>query len=369
MRSRWNLPIYLVYVVLCLSIAGYLVLRIGVVLPWNHPYQVTAVFKSGDGILQNNEVYLNGVQVGRVESVEARGGEAYVHMRVDDQRAVPLHGDAGAVVRKKNLLGETYIELTRGAGKDTMATGSTIPPSRTFSPVDIDQVLAILDPETRNRLTLLLGGAGDGLLNQGKNLNAESLSMDTLVTQLQGPATELEARKAQVNAVVLELESLYTTLAQQRDQVRQEFGTWSDVMGQLANQEKAIGGTLQQADSFLQSTDQLLNGQVGNLRSTLDQLPAAIGSAGSFLNNSNDILGSLSVNRKLIHDVFPDLQSSFGDTDPNSPIDPILHTHQHFWSVYSISCTQNCSSQGTGTAFSLPAAPNDSWAAAMSAGG
>lgn len=370
MRSRWNLPVYVVYVALCLSIAIALVLRIGVVLPWNHPYQVTAVFKSGDGILANNEVFLNGVQVGRVESVDARGAEAYVHMRIDDTRALPLHGDAGAVVRKKNLLGETYVELTRGAQKDTLTAGSTIPDSRTFSPVDIDQVLAILDPQTRDRLTLLLGGAGDGLLNNGQNMNAEAVSLDTLSTQLQGPATELTVRKTQVNAIVLELEKLYTTLAAQRDQVKQEFGTWSDVMGQLADQEQAVGGTLQQADLLLQNADRLLNGEIGNIRTTLDTLPGALSSAGSFLNQSNDILGSLSVNRKLIHDVFPDLQSSFGDTDPNSPIDPLINQHQHFWSVYSVSCNSDCSASGNGTAgFHLPAAPNDSWGAAMSASG
>ncbi len=370
MRSRWNLPVYLVYVVLCLSIAGYLVLRIGVVLPWNHPYQVSAVFRSGDGILQNNEVFLNGVQIGRVESVTVRGSDAVVQMRVDDARALPLKSDAGAIVRKKNLLGETYVELTRGSAGQSLPTGQTIEKKNTFSPVDIDQVLAILDPQTRDRLTLLLGGAGDGLLGQGRNLNAEAVSTDILVSQLQGPATELAVRKVQINDVVLELEKLYSTLALQRDQVKQTIGTWADVMGQLADQEKAIGGTLQQADVLLTNVDKLLNGEIGNLRSTLDQLPSTVTSAASFLNQSNDILNSISTSRRAIHDVFPDLQSSFADTDPKSPIDPITGQHQHFWSVFSVTCPSNCSTAGNGiAAFKLPAAPNDAWAAVMSAGG
>jgi phospholipid/cholesterol/gamma-HCH transport system substrate-binding protein len=369
MRSRWNLPVYLAYVVFCLFIASLVIAGIGVTAPWAHPYKVTAVFKSGDGILKDNEVFLNGVKVGRIDSVSARNGEAYVTMRIDDTRALPLHSDAGAIVRKKNLLGETFVELSRGSADGQLQSDSTIPDTRTASPVDIDTVLSILDPQTRNRLQLLISGAGDALSNNGVNLNTEATSSKDLFTSLQGPAAELDARKQQIDSVVLELEKFYTTLAAQRDQVRTEFGTWSDVMGQLANQEQAIAGTLQQADQLFQSTDSLLTGMVPTVRSTLDQLPGTINSTQAFLFQSNDILGSISANRKSIHDVFPFLQSAFADTDPNSPRDPITGDHQHFWSVFSISCHSSpCSGQGSSTSFALPASPNATWAAAMGGG-
>jgi phospholipid/cholesterol/gamma-HCH transport system substrate-binding protein len=369
MRSRWNLPVYILYVAFCLFIAGLVVAGIGVTVPWAHPYKVTAVFKSGDGILKDNEVFLNGVKVGRIDSVSAQNGEAYVTMRIDDTRALPLHPDAGATVRKKNLLGETYVELTRGSATGDLPTDSTIKDDKTFSPVDIDTVLSILDPQTRNRLQLLISGAGDALSNNGANLNSEATSSKDLFQSLQGPAAELDARKQQIDSVVLELESLYTTLAAQRDQVRQEFTTWSDVMGQLATQEQSIAGTLQQADQLFQSTDTLLAGMVPVIHSTLDQAPAAINSTQAFLFQSNDILGSISVNRKSIHDVFPFLQSAFADTDPNSGKDPITGDHQHFWSVFSVSChVSQCSTQGNSTSFNLPAAPNATWAASMVGG-
>lgn len=370
MRSRWNLPIYGVYIVVCLLVIGFIISGIGVVVPWNHPYQVSAQFRSGDGILASNEVYMNGVKVGRVESVDAAQGKALVHMRIDDTRALPLNGDAGALVRKKNLLGETYVELVKGTDSShTLATSATIPSSRTMSPVDIDEVLAILDPNTRDRLKLLINGAGDALANNGDNMNVEATSTKTLFEQLHGPATLLSVRKQQLNGVILELERLYSVLARQRDQIRDEFGTWTAVMGQLADQEQAIGGTLQQADRLLQSTDQLVSGEVPALRSILAQLPSALTSTGNFLNQSDTILASISVNRKSIHDVFPDLQTAFSDVDPNSPLDPITGQHQHFWSVYSVNCHETCSGNGTSTASSpAPTAPNALWAAAMGSG-
>src|SRR5258708_28932219 len=119
MRSRWNLPVYIVYVAICCIVAGLVVRGIGVTAPWVHPYEVQAPCTSGEGILANNEVYRNGLKIGRVESVDAVGGKALVRMRVDDEKALPLYGDSGATVRKKNLLGETYVELSRG----TQGTG------------------------------------------------------------------------------------------------------------------------------------------------------------------------------------------------------------------------------------------------------
>lgn len=370
MRSRWNMPIYVVYVALCLFVAGLLVKGIGVTAPWQSRKEVVATFRSGDGILANNEVFENGVKVGRVESVEAINGRAQVTMRVEDQRALPLYKDALAQVRKKNLLGETYIELDRGSRERGQMKPRndrlTIDDGHTISPVDIDQVLAILDPTTRERVKLLINGAGDALAGNGGNLNDQAGTARQLLTELNGPATELSTRKGQLDDIIVELQKFYNVMAAQREEVRAEFATWSDVMGQLANQESAIGGTLQQADALLGSVDTLVNGEVPNLRSIFQQLPGSLAKTQNFLNQANPVLNNLVPIRRSIHDVFPDLNTSFSDTDPNSPLDPVTGQHQHFWSVFSVQCNGDCSGQHE-TAYQ-PQAPNAQWAAAMGAG-
>jgi phospholipid/cholesterol/gamma-HCH transport system substrate-binding protein len=330
-RSRWNLPIFLVYGVLSLIAFGFIITQLGISAPWSNPYTVTATFRNGSGILNADEVFMNGAKVGRINTVEARDGLAVVTMRLEDQRAYPLYSDSTAQVRIKNLLGETYIEL--GRGKDSghpMSTGGSIPVDRTVTPVQIDEVLAVLDPQTRDRLKLLINGAGTALANRGDNLNAQAQSVHGLFTSLNGPANELAARQQQIEAIVLELQRFYDTLARQRDQVRAEFATWNDVTAQLAAQEGAIGGTVQQADLFLQNLDQLVGGEAANIRSTLEQLGPALASTSSFLNQSNTILGALAPYRRSIHDVFPDLGTSFQDINPQ--------TGQHLWSVYSVNC-------------------------------
>jgi virulence factor Mce-like protein len=375
MRSRWNLPVTLAYVAVCALVLAAIVANIGVTWPWQHPYQVTAVFSDGNGILADNEVYMDGVRVGRVDEVRAAGGQARVLMTIDDPRALPLHGDSSAIVRQKNLLNETYIEVSRGTrAAGTMPSGGVIPVRRTVTPVVIDQVLAILDPQTRDRLQLLIDGAGQGLDGRGGDLNAEAASSDRLVGSLNGPAAELATRRQQLEDIVVELRRLYDTLAGQRDQVRQELGTFNQVMGQLATQEQQIGGTVRQADVLLQNLDALVVGEAPNLRGTLQSLPAALTSTAGFLDQSNRILGAIYPYRDQIHDVFPNLATSFADTDPDTadPLSP--DGRQHLWSIYAVSCFVSCSSSGSSASGSGvrgsggaagPGAPNATWAAAM----
>ena len=361
------------YIGFCALVLFGIVASIGISWPWQHPFRLTAVFASGDGILPKNEVYVGGVKVGRVDTVEAQGGQAKVTMTVDDAQALPFHRDSTAEVRKKNLLNETYVEISRGtAASGELASGGTIPVDHTLTPVSIDEVLAILDPQTRDRLQLLLGGAGQALAARGTDLNAEAGSTNSLVTSLNGPASVLDTRRQQLEDVVVELQKLYDTLANQRDQVRDEFGTFNKVMGQLAAQEQQIGGTVQQADLLLQNLDTLVTGEAPNLQAVLRSLPGALASTTGFLSQSNRVLTGILPYRDQIHDVFPNLATSFADTDPSVP-DPLAPDgHQHLWSVYSVSCFISCTSTGSSTAQSSGqasgGAPNDMWAAVMGEG-
>jgi phospholipid/cholesterol/gamma-HCH transport system substrate-binding protein len=372
MRSRWNLPIYLAYIVGCVFVLGMIVRGLEFNVPWSHPYQVTATFTDADSILPNNEVFMNGTKVGYVGTVSVASGRAQVQLIFDNGNALPLHPDATAQVRKKNLLGETYVDLTRGSQPGQIPADGVIPVSQTVPITEIDQVLAIFDPATVQRVQLLINALGEGTTNNGDSMNSQASSLNSLVSALNGPATELSVRKQQVNDIVLELQSFYTVLANQREQVRQEFGTWASVMQQLAGQEQSIGGTVRQADTLLQNLDVLVSGKGSGcisttdtscaLHSTLDELPTTLADLNSFLDQSNGILASISKNRGAIHDTFPNLGSSFFDTDPNSK--DANGNLQHFWSVFSVNCSSDCTGQASASSPNSTA-PNAGWAAAM----
>lgn len=375
MRSRWNFPIYVAYVGLCITALGFIVLQMGVTLPWSHPYRVTASFRDAAGVIANNEVLMNGTKIGRIDTVSATGGQAKVDMVIEASNGLPIYNDASAMVRIKNLLGETYVEINRGTpSTGKMPDGGSIPVARTLTPVQIDEVLAVLDPQSRQRLQLLIDGAGDSLAGQGSNLNDQAHIVNNLLTSLNGPAMELKVRQGQLENIVLELQRFYDMLAKQRDTVRQEFGTWATVMAQEAAQETAIKGTITQADTLLQHLDVLVSGEVPNIRALFDNLPGTLTALSSFLGQSNQILtpnrpvapgggSTLGLTSttvlKAVDAIFMNLGTSFQDTDPTNG--------QHLWSVYGVQCHADCStSPGTGY---TPSMPNSTWAAALSGGG
>lgn len=375
MRSRWNLPIYLAYVGICITALGFIVLQMGITLPWSHPYQVSATFRDAAGILANNEVFMNGTKIGRIDNVSAVGGQAKVDMIIENGSGLPIYNDSTAMVRIKNLLGETYVEINRGTpSSGTMPDGGSIPVNRTLTPVQIDEVLAVLDPQSRQRLQLLIDGAGDALANNGSNLNDQAHIVNNLLTSLNGPAAELKVRQGQLEDIVLELQRFYDMLAQQRDTVRQEFGTWAQVMAQEAAQEEAIKGTITQADTLLQHLDTLVSGEVPNIRALFDNLPGTLTALSSFLGQTNQILSpaanggqgltSTSV-LKAIDAIFMNLGTSFADTDPTAK--DADGKPQHLWSVYGVGCHGDCS--GATTSGANPSAPNATWAAVLNGGG
>jgi phospholipid/cholesterol/gamma-HCH transport system substrate-binding protein len=355
MRSRWNFPIYLTYAVISVAAIVFIVAQMGVTGPWTHRYSVTAVFSDAADILSNNEVYMNGSRVGYVGDVSVSNGQAHVQLVLSDPKALPLHNDASAEVRKKNLLGETYIDLQRGAGGGQLSDGGTIPVTRTVPITEIDQVLAIFDPQTVQRVQLLINALGQGTANNGQNMNNEAATANQLITALNGPAVELSVRQQQVQDIVLELQRFYSVLAKQGQQVRDEFGTWNQVMAQLAAQEGGISGTLQQADSLLTNINTLTTGETGNIRTVLGTLPGALTNTNNFLTQANTISSSLAPYRQYIADIFPALQTSFADLDPNG---------NHFWSVFSVTCSLppagTC--QGSIPSSDTPPPQGDVWA-------
>ncbi|HEV7679510.1 MAG TPA: MlaD family protein [Candidatus Dormibacteraeota bacterium] len=373
MRSRWNLPIYIAYLGVCMTALGFIVMQMGVTLPWSHPYRVTATFRDAAGILANNQVLMNGTKIGRIDTVSAVNGQAQVDMVVEASAGLPIYKDASAMVRIKNLLGETYVEVNRGtASSGTMPDGGSIPVAHTLTPVQIDEVLAVLDPQSRQRLQLLIDGAGDALARQGSNLNSQANIVKNLVTSLNGPAAVLKVRQGQLEDIVLELQRFYDMLAKQRDTVRQEFGTWAQVMAQEAAQETAIKGTITQADTLLQHLDTLVTGEVPNIRALFDNLPTTLTALSSFLGQSNQILTPLVKTDvlKAVDAIFLNLGTSFADTDPSTaqkgPYNP--SNQQHLWSVYSVNCGGDCTGKKTASVGGL-SAPNSTWQAALGGGG
>jgi phospholipid/cholesterol/gamma-HCH transport system substrate-binding protein len=139
--------------------------------PFMKPYHVTAYFKNANNIKPNAVVRIAGVEVGKVKSVsapDAKGRAAAVELEIADQ-GLPIHKDAQLKVRPRIFLeGNMFIDLQPGTPESpVLKSGGSIPASQTAAPVQFEQVLRVLQRDTRSDLQTLLKEFATGLNGGG----------------------------------------------------------------------------------------------------------------------------------------------------------------------------------------------------------
>src|SRR4051794_33479090 len=108
-------------------------------------YTVGATVREPQGLVKHADVRASGVKVGSVEQITPVGSSARLQLRLDKDVS-PVYRDATVLVRQKTLVGENYIELTRGhprAGR--LPEGGTLPISHDQDAVPLDRILNSLD--------------------------------------------------------------------------------------------------------------------------------------------------------------------------------------------------------------------------------
>ncbi len=120
---------------------------------------------------QGQTVQVSGVKIGDITKVTVKEGRAVVGFEVDPGYEDLIHTDAKATLRPRTGLKDMYIQLNPGRRSSPMAKeGFTIPVGKTLTDVDLDEILANLDTDTRDYLRLFINGAGKGLHGRGKDL-------------------------------------------------------------------------------------------------------------------------------------------------------------------------------------------------------
>ena len=120
---------------------------------------------------QGQTVNIAGVQVGEITSVTLRDGKAIVGMKVRPRFKDRIYRDASVLLRPKTGLKDMVAELDPGtpqAGR--LREGERIPISQTLPDVNLDEILASLDADTRDYVKLLLGDGSRALGGNGRAL-------------------------------------------------------------------------------------------------------------------------------------------------------------------------------------------------------
>jgi phospholipid/cholesterol/gamma-HCH transport system substrate-binding protein len=277
---------FIVLIVLAVVVVGYILQQEGFQLPFISPstFTVNAEFSTAQAVTpgQGQTVRVSGVQIGTLSGVSVKDGHAIVQMTIDQKYSHLIHSNATALLRPKTGLQDMFVELNPGSSPaPVVKAGYTIPLAQTNPEVNFDEVLSSLDADTRQYLSLLVNGAGQGLKGQGNNLAGVLERFAPTHQDLARLNSAVAVRGRDLQQLVNSLRRLNVALAAKRGQIVDMVDSSSQVFHALASEDtnisRAVGdlpGTLQQTTQTLQRV-QAFASQLGPAASKL--LPAAQG--------------------------------------------------------------------------------------------
>jgi phospholipid/cholesterol/gamma-HCH transport system substrate-binding protein len=213
---------------------------------------------------QGQTAQVAGVQIGDIAQVTLKEGRAIVGLDIKPQYADLIRRDARAVLRPRTGLKDMYIQIFPGKDGRPVQEGFTIPVQSSLTDVNLDEILSVLDARTRDYVTLLANGAGEGLHRRGNDL--------ARVLARYGPT-------------VRDLGRVDHSVAQERVALRRLVTSLAQVNGRLARKPQELSRLVSTGSTTLHafaSEDRNLRGAVSELAPTLQQATRALRAVAPF---------------------------------------------------------------------------------------
>jgi phospholipid/cholesterol/gamma-HCH transport system substrate-binding protein len=207
---------------------------------------------------QGQTVNIAGVEVGEISSVKLENGRAVIGMSIERDYAT-IYRDATILLRPKTGLKDMVAELNPGTAEaGELAEGERIPASQTLPDVNLDEILASLDADTRDYLKLLLGDGATALRGNGRELAQTIRRFEPTARYARRANEQLALRRRNLRRVVHNFSLLMEELGNRDAQVANFVESSNQVFASLANQEANIRATLQELPSTLDETQDAL---------------------------------------------------------------------------------------------------------------
>jgi phospholipid/cholesterol/gamma-HCH transport system substrate-binding protein len=205
---------------------------------------------------QGQTVNLSGVEIGDVTAVDLEDGVAVVTMQVDPEFAQLIHPDASALLRPRTGLQDMTIELDAGKEAGEIPEGFTIPLANSEPNINVDQILASLDGDTRAYLRLLLSGGAEALGTTAKSQNFADVlrRFYPTVRDIAKINGEVAKRRENLRHVITNFKLIAEELAKSDTNLTGFVESQSKVFGAFADSQDNLRATLRALPGALQET-------------------------------------------------------------------------------------------------------------------
>jgi virulence factor Mce-like protein len=319
MRSKYNIVIVLVYMAVATTALLYMGYKmVGNCSVFAHCQTLNIEFKDTAGLLKTNDVRMAGVTAGQVQDIKVQGNYAVATVQVNEQYA-PVYKDAHAIVRPKNLLGETYVEIDRGRPEaGSFADGDTIKLLNTITPVQIDDVLNALDATTRDKLGVVINSLGEASAARGQDFNVTTLDLRRIAADLAVTSTSLNQEKDNLDALLVQFDLAQKMFADYHTQLAQVLADWNTASTTVMNHDIQLASALGHLNTVLGDLDSALTPNTRALTATVASLPATIDHTNDFLNISTEVMQAFYNQPQGTTGIDPAINHAYANTQPGT---------------------------------------------------
>ena len=262
------------------GVAFYILDHVRFRFPWDDVMEIEAVFEHSQALTpgQGQEVTVAGVKVGDVGPVELEDGRAVVRLDLIPDEVGPVYRNATLLVRPKTLIQDQSIALDPGTPDRSLpddgriGEGDRLGAASTQVNVNTDELIAMLDVDTRDYLRTLLDAGGQGLKDRGKDLRALLELSEPTFRQTDQVVSALAERRAMVRRLVSNFRKLAEASAEKDGE-----------LASLVDASAATFGALGEREAELTEATERLPGALAATRAALSDGRALVLEAGPAL--------------------------------------------------------------------------------------
>ena len=252
---------------------------------------VTAEFPTASGIYEGDDVYVLGIKVGAIDTIDPQGDKVQITFHYDSSVKVPAQ--AKAVILSPSLVSSRAIQLTPAySSGPKMVDGARIGLDRTAVPVEWDDFRAQLErlasslAPTESEPNGPLGGFIDAAAN---NLDGRGQHINDTVAKLSDAMATISDGRDDLFSVIRDLQVFVDALASSDQQIVQFNGRLASVTQVLTNTDNELSGALTDIDNV---TDEITTFVAAN-RDKLTHAVQRLTEVTTTLNNSKPALEQL----------------------------------------------------------------------------
>jgi phospholipid/cholesterol/gamma-HCH transport system substrate-binding protein len=169
-----------------------------------------------------------------------------------------------------------FIELTPAASGDAIPSGGKLPLQDTATPVDLDQVMDLFDPQTRQRIQTLTREGGAGLQGEGADLNLFLSQLPAITNDTAAVTGKIAERDQQLSALDVEFDRIAAMIVAEDQAFRRDLSNGATLLDTMAAHQERLREEILFAQLVFTEMEGGLKGHEGDLNRLLKEMPGLL---------------------------------------------------------------------------------------------